>query len=149
MQAVIFTGIQATGKSEFYKRRFFRTHIRLNLDMLRTRHREQILLRACLQAKQRFVVDNTNPTRRDRERYIAPAREAGFEVVGYYFDATIQEALARNAGRAPDEQVPVGGIYATYHKLEVPSLDEGYDALFTVRIVEPGEFVIEEWQAQT
>jgi len=148
MQAVIFTGIQATGKSEFYKRRFFRTHIRLNLDMLRTRHREQILLRACLQAKQRFVIDNTNPTRRERERYIALAHEAGFKVVGYYFASSIEEALARNAGRAPDEQIPVGGIYATYHKLEMPSLDEGYDALFIVRIVEPGAFVVEEWQAR-
>lgn len=149
MQAVIFIGIQATGKSEFYKRQFFRTHMRLNLDMLRTRHREQILLRACFQAKQRFVIDNTNPTRQDRNRYIGPAHKAGFEVVGYYFASSIEEALARNAGRPPDEQIPVGGIYATYHRMEIPSLEEGYDTLFTVRIVQPGEFVVEPWQTQS
>jgi len=34
--AVIFTGIQASGKSTFYKEQFSRTHIRINLDMLRT-----------------------------------------------------------------------------------------------------------------
>ncbi len=57
MQAIIFIGIQASGKSSFYKEQFFKTHIRINLDMLRTRHREDILLRACLEAKQPFVVD--------------------------------------------------------------------------------------------
>ena len=52
MEAVLFCGIQGTGKSTFYVRRFFRTHVRVNLDMLRTRHRELILFNACLAAKQ-------------------------------------------------------------------------------------------------
>ena len=53
-------GIQGAGKSTFFKERFFDTHVRINLDMLKTRHREAILLDACIRAKQRFVVDNTN-----------------------------------------------------------------------------------------
>jgi len=39
MEAIIFIGIQATGKSTFYKDNFFKTHIRINLDMLKTRKR--------------------------------------------------------------------------------------------------------------
>ncbi len=35
-EAVIFTGIQASGKSTFYQEQFSRMHIRINLDMLRT-----------------------------------------------------------------------------------------------------------------
>lgn len=62
MEAIIFIGIQGAGKSTFYRHHFFNTHIRINLDMLKTRHREQIFLQACLEAKQPFVVDNTNPT---------------------------------------------------------------------------------------
>ena len=62
MQAVIFIGIQATGKSTFFKERFFDTHIRIDLDMLKTRHREGIFLKACLQSGQKSVVDNTNLT---------------------------------------------------------------------------------------
>ena len=50
MQAVIFVGIQAAGKSTFYQRRFFRTHVRVNLDMLHTRHRERLLIQTCLDA---------------------------------------------------------------------------------------------------
>ncbi len=36
VQAILFSGIQATGKSSFYRERFFHTHVRINLDMLRT-----------------------------------------------------------------------------------------------------------------
>ncbi|MBN1315005.1 MAG: hypothetical protein JXA42_06040 [Anaerolineales bacterium] len=38
MQAVIFIGIQATGKSTFFKERFFNTHVRISLDLLKTRN---------------------------------------------------------------------------------------------------------------
>ena len=41
MEAVILIGIQGAGKSTFYKDRFFNTHVRINLDMLKTRHREK------------------------------------------------------------------------------------------------------------
>jgi predicted kinase len=34
LEAVIFIGLQAAGKSTFYLRRFFRTHVRINMDML-------------------------------------------------------------------------------------------------------------------
>ena len=35
--------------------------------MLKTRHRESILIAACIEAKQPFVIDNTNPTPKERE----------------------------------------------------------------------------------
>ncbi|HZC19556.1 MAG TPA: hypothetical protein VE225_07575, partial [Rubrobacteraceae bacterium] len=69
MEAVVFVGIQASGKTSFYRERFFDTHLRINLDMLKTRRREQIFLRACIEAGQPFVVDNTNPSARERARY--------------------------------------------------------------------------------
>lgn len=43
-EAVIFVGVQGSGKSTFYRERFFDTHVRINLDMLRTRLKEQLLL---------------------------------------------------------------------------------------------------------
>ena len=95
MEAVIFCGIQGSGKSTFFQRRFFETHVRINMDMLRTRHRESLLLDACIQGKTKFVSDNTNPTVPDRARYIVPARQAGFRIVGYYFAADVKQALER------------------------------------------------------
>ena len=59
MTAVILIGIQASGKTTFYRERYFDTHVRLSLDMLKTRRREELLLEACITARQAFVVDNT------------------------------------------------------------------------------------------
>jgi predicted kinase len=44
MQAIVFIGIQTCGKSTFYHHKFGLTHVRINLDMLKTRHREQRML---------------------------------------------------------------------------------------------------------
>jgi len=73
MEALILIGMQASGKSTFFKQRLADTHVRINLDMLRSRAREMVLLRACLEARQPFVVENTNCTREGRQRHIAPA----------------------------------------------------------------------------
>src|SRR5262249_43520882 len=89
--AVIFIGIQASGKSTFYAQRFAETHAHVNLDTLRTRTKEAVLLRDCIARKQSFVVDNTNAAVTDRARYIVPAHEAGFRVVAYLFEATLQD----------------------------------------------------------
>jgi predicted kinase len=141
MQAVIFTGIQGSGKTTFYAERFLKTHLRISLDMLKTRNKEAQFLRLCLATGQRFVVDNTNPTLADRKKYIAAAKENRFEVVGYFFHSSVAEAIERNLGRNGKEQVSVIGIRATYKKLQPPAIEEGFDALYEVRIVQ-GEFVV-------
>jgi predicted kinase len=145
VEAVIFVGIQASGKSSFYRERFFDTHLRINLDMLKTRHREWILLRACIEAIQPFVVDNTNPSIEERARYIELARSGGFRVVGYYFRLPPKEALTRNARRTGKARIPEKGILGTHKRLRVPRLEEGFDELYYVRIDETGCFVVEEW----
>ena len=145
MEAVIFVGIQGAGKSSFYKERFFHTHVRINLDMLKTKRRQQILLGACIDAKQPFVADNTNVTAERRALFIAPARAAGFRVVGYYFRSDVKAALLRNSLREGAARVPDKALLGTYKQLIVPSLAEGFDALYYVRVSESDEFVVEKW----
>jgi len=77
VQLVLFIGVQASGKSTFYQQRFADTHVRINLDMLKTRHRERLLFEVCFAAQQPVVIDNTNPMPVDRARYIRPALAAG------------------------------------------------------------------------
>lgn len=146
MEAVIFIGIQATGKSTYFKYKFFKTHIRINLDMLRTRNREDIFLDACIKAKQPFVVDNTNPSVMNRKKYIDIAKSAKFKVIGYYFQSNMAEAVKKNERREGKEHIPLAGIKSTYAKLQLPSLDEGFDELYYVRINEENKFVVEEWK---
>lgn len=153
MEAVLFIGLQGAGKSTFYKARYFTTHVRISLDLLRTRHREQRLLETCLETAMPFVVDNTNPGRVDRERYLRPARERGYRTIGYYFPARVEECQRRNLERPPAQQVPLRGLLGTAARLERPSLAEGFNELFCARIAAGIEsdacrtaFQIEEWR---
>lgn len=146
MQMVIFVGIQGTGKSTFFKERFFDTHIRINFDMLKTKHREKLLIEACLEAKQPFVIDKTNPTIEDRAKYIALAKQYKFSIAGYYFASSLADAIERNNQREGKAKIPEKGVYATYSRLQIPSLAEGFDELFYVKINETGGFAVENWQ---
>jgi predicted kinase len=120
VHAVVLIGIPASGKSSFYATRFAATHLRINLDMLRTRHREAELVATCLRLQQPFVVDNTNATAAERARYIEPARAAGFRVEGYYLGAKLAECLARNAARQGAARIPDQGVISISNRLELP-----------------------------
>ena len=142
MEAVIFVGAQGSGKTTFYRERFFDTHVRISLDLLRTRHREQLFLAACLAAQQSFVMDNTNPLPSDRARYIAPARHAGFRVVAYFFETSLADTIRRNKERVGKQRIPIPAIAGTLRKLQAPSPEEGFDEVYTVTIAPEGGFVV-------
>lgn len=144
MQAIIFTGIQATGKSTFYKKHFFKSHVRISLDLLNTRNKEKQFLETCFNTHTRFVIDNTNPTREDREKYIAQAKENRYEVIGYYFSSSLEASLKRNNMRIGKEKIPEVGIRGCYSKLEIPAIEEGFDKLYFVQALD-NEFDIKEW----
>jgi len=130
MEAVILCGVQGSGKTTLYEDRFAPTHVRVSLDVLRTREREAELVQECLAARRPFVVDNTNPTPADRRRYLEPARAAGFRVVGYLVEIGDAEAVARNAVRAGPARVPVARVVGTARRLQRPTPEEGFDELW-------------------
>ena len=117
MEAIIFCGIQATGKSTIYKERFFRTHVRISMDLLNTRNKEARFLDLCLKLQQRFVIDNTNTTIAERKRYIEAAKNQKFSIIGYYFKSKVVDAIRRNASRQGKEFVPEIGIRGTRKSL--------------------------------
>ena len=67
---VIMMGIQGSGKSTFYHNFLAKNFVRVNLDTLKTRNQEKLLIEDCIKQGKSFVVDNTNPTKADREIYI-------------------------------------------------------------------------------
>ena len=103
-------GIQASGKTRFFRDRFLDTHVRISRDLLRTEHRERRFLELCLDTRQPFVVDKTNATPGHRRPYVEAARAAGFAVVAYALHVATDEALARNALRAQRRRVPYRAI---------------------------------------
>ncbi|MGE5612483.1 MAG: AAA family ATPase [Bacillota bacterium] len=145
MQMIVFCGIQGAGKSTFYREHLWQTHIRLSMDMLKTRHREEILLHACLAAQQPLVIDNTNATSDRRARYLRLAKAAGFRAVLYYFETTVPDALARNATRTGKDRIPDLAIRGTFKRFQLPTPQEGFDELYRVRVVPSGHFTLSPW----
>lgn len=131
-EAVVFVGIQGSGKSTYFARHYAETHVRLNLDMLRTAHREAVLLHACLACEQRVVIDRTNPTAAGRMRYVALARAAGFTTTAVVFEVPVEVALERNAHREGRARVPDRAIRGTAAKLEPVTAVEGFDRIIRV-----------------
>lgn len=148
MEAVIFVGIQGAGKTTFYRERFSNTHTHINLDMLRTRHREWVLIQECVADRRSFVVDNTNVRAAERAVYIEAARRGGFTVTGYFFDAPPHDALKRNLQRTGKQKIPPAGVIGTWKRLEPPRPEEGFDRLYTVTRDDADRFVIRPWLDQ-
>ena len=142
MEMVLFIGIQGAGKSTFYQHHFFHSHVRVNGDMLKTKHRETLLIEACLQGRQPFVIDKVNATREARSSYIYSARQAGFKVIGYFFRTDVKTAIARNNQREGTARVPIPGIYSAAKRMQPPSKEEGFDELFSVELTAENKHVV-------
>ena len=144
MELVIFVGLQASGKSTFFRERFAATHEHVSKDLFRNnrdRNRRQAqLIEAALAKGVSVVVDNTNPTVEDRRSLIRLGRRFGAEIVGYYFDSTVRQSVWRNRQRAGADQVPDVAVYATAKRLERPAYQEGFDEFFRVRITGDSAF---------
>ena len=138
----IMMGIQGSGKSTFYSKHLSKDYVRVNLDTLKTRYQESLLIGECFLEGKSFAVDNTNPTREDRARYIALAKANGYHIIGYFMESKIKECIARNAMREGESRVPEKAIAATSNKLEIPSFDEGFDELYFVK--NDGDIMITE-----
>lgn len=145
MELIIYCGIQASGKSSFYKENHFNSHVRISMDLLNTRNKEERFIKTCLETQQAFVIDNTNPTKADRAKYIQLAKTHKYKIIGYYFSSSLQSSLERNSTRINKERIPDIGIRSTHKKLEIPALDEGFDKLYYVSL-DAGIFTIKDWQ---
>lgn len=142
----IMIGIQASGKSTFC-RNYLPGYDRINLDTLHTRNKENIAMDEAFFAGRNIVIDNTNPTAKDRKKYITKAKEHGYHVTGYFMQSRLKECTARNELREGKAKIPTKAIAATSNRLQMPSYEEGFDELYFVRITDTGMYA-DPWQAQ-
>jgi predicted kinase len=151
-EVVVLIGLPASGKSTFYQSRFASTHQHISKDHFpnakRRDARQARLIDEALRDGRSIVVDNTSPSATDRSPIIAQAKQHGARVIGYYFATPLTDSIARNAAREGRARVPERGILSIAKRLEHPSLAEGFDALFAVRLID-GQFQIEPWKEQT
>lgn len=141
---VIMMGIQGSGKSTFCAASF-PDYTRINLDTLRTRKKEQEALWLAINRKENIVIDNTNPAKNDRKKYIEAGKANRYKIVGYFMQSRLQECIERNNTRTGKEKIPSVAIACTSNKLEMPSYAEGFDELYFVEITDNG-FTVSEWR---
>jgi predicted kinase len=133
MQCVIFTGLPGCGKSTYFKERFFDTHIRVNLDMIKKRKREQELIEGIINARMPFVVDNTNITIKRRERYFKLLENKHYNILSVYFDIPLEICFERNKLREEKKRVPEFVIKQFANKIEKPTLHESFNTLEVIK----------------
>ena len=142
---VIMMGIQGSGKSTFYHSHLVGDFVHINLDSLKTRYQERLAIEQCIQQGRNYAVDNTNPTREDRQRYISAAKNAGYRIVGYFMESKLQSCIQRNNQRSGSARIPAKAIAATSNKLQMPSYEEGFDEIYFVKN-DGKTMTIENWR---
>ena len=110
---VILMGLQASGKTTFYQTYLSQKLVHVNLDTLKSRKRESEVIAECFKKQISFAVDNTNPSREDRARYITLAKKEGYFVIGCFFSSKIKDCIQRNALREGKKRVPELAIAST------------------------------------
>jgi predicted kinase len=152
-ELVVLVGLQGSGKSSFYRSRFAGTHDWVSKDRFpnhrRPARRQRQLIEEALAAGRSVVVDNTNPTAEDRAELIGLARAHGAGVVGFYFESRLADCLERNSQREGKARVPDVALYVTLGRLCRPSLAEGFDRLYHVRLLGEGRFEVLNWNEET
>jgi predicted kinase len=132
-EIVILTGIPGSGKSTFAKTEF-PNYLRINLDTIRSRRKEEKLLGEALEAGRSVVIDNTNITIASRKKYIDLAKKHGVRVRSIYLDCPLDLARSRNAKRLGKEKVPDFVLKIYMKKLVIPAVHEGFDTVEIKRI---------------
>jgi predicted kinase len=144
MELIILIGIPGSGKTSFYRKNYFNTHMRISLDLFNTRNKEKRFMDLAFSLQQRMVLDNTNVTKVERAGYIQRAKAKNFAVIGYYFESDLSVCLERNENRPVKEKIKRVGVIAKCKALELPAYEEGFDRLYYVRL-ENDEFKIKDW----
>jgi predicted kinase len=148
VELVIFIGLQASGKTSFYRHRFADSHVHVSKDSFpksRNRERRQNrLIQEALEAGNSVVLDNTNPSQQTRAPAIDIARSCGARLVGFYFESRLLLSEERNSQRVGPARVPDVALRATASQLQLPTQEEGFAELWYVSIRE-GQFLVKPW----
>jgi predicted kinase len=150
VEVVLFIGLQASGKSSFYRARFAHSHALVSKDLYpsaRDKQKRQAReLTAHLDAGGAVVVDNTHASCLERAAVLSLARTYGAPCVGYYFASQLADCLARNRARTGKGRVPDVALYAAAKRLELPHWREGFAALHYVRLTDDHAFSVAAWE---
>ena len=99
-EVIVFVGFPASGKTTFYEKIMKPNgYVHVNRDTLGSWQKCVSLCEQELCRGRKIVVDNTNPDRESRRRYIACAQKNGIPVRCFHFMTTLSQAKHNNRFR--------------------------------------------------
>ena len=145
MKIVIAVGLPGSGKSTYFKHRGWNAISSDEIRRLIADDPEDQTIHARVFATIRYLirqrlaagrpvtyVDATHLTRWERRPYISLARRYGCEIEALFFDVPVETCIQRNERR--ERVVPRRVIVEMSRKLQVPTLEEGFDRVIWPRM---------------
>jgi DNA 3'-phosphatase len=142
---VIMVGSPASGKSYYSLELEKKGFVRINKDTMKTDKVAEKAFNAAFKDGRNIVVDNTNPTKEARAKWIAAAKKASYSVtiVWMNFPMPVVEFLDNYRiykNKNQDTHVPAVAMRVYYKKLEAPTQDE-CDNLVEVKTINNTEML--------
>ncbi|ESO89756.1 hypothetical protein LOTGIDRAFT_192663 [Lottia gigantea] len=139
-EVIVLTGFPASGKTFFAKKYLVpKGYVHVNRDTLGTWQKCVSLCKKSLQGGKSVVVDNTNPNKESRERYVSCARDADVPVRCFVLSTTIDQAKHNERFReATDKSHKAINdliMNSFKSKLVFPDKDEGFSEILKVNFV--------------
>lgn len=138
-EVVLFVGYPASGKTSFFKKLFeLKGYCHVNRDTLGSWQKCVSKCTEFLKAGRHVAIDNTNPDRDSRARYIEVAKQFSVPVRCFQFMTSIDHARHNNRFReltSKGKIIKVNDMVFNMYKSKFvePSLDEGFSEIVKIQ----------------
>ncbi|KAM9317882.1 bifunctional polynucleotide phosphatase/kinase [Pholidichthys leucotaenia] len=143
-EVIVAVGYPASGKSTFFHSHIIpKGYVYVNRDTLGSWQKCVSACERALKEGRSVAVDNTNPDKESRKRYVDVAKAAGVPCRCFHFSATLEQAKHNNRFRemAPSDikHAKVNDmVFHSYKKnFHAPALSEGFSEILQIHFV-PG-----------
>lgn len=139
-EVIIMVGCAGSGKS-FFCEKFLvsKGYVRVNRDKLGCWQKCVKVMEESLSLKKRVVVDNTNPTKESRKRYIEVAKRLNIPCRCFLMKVDSSHAKHNNKFRELTDKshIKISDIVINsyYKSLEEPTLEEGFEEIVKVPFI--------------
>jgi bifunctional polynucleotide phosphatase/kinase len=139
-ELILTVGCPASGKSYFTKQNLVpEGYVHINRDALGSWQKCVSMCERSLQAGRKVVVDNTNPDKETRSRYISIAKKLKVPCRCFLFNISLDHAKHNNKFRdmTSTDHVHVNDIILNSfkNKYQEPKLEEGFDEILKINFV--------------
>uniref|UniRef100_A0A914VYX0 Bifunctional polynucleotide phosphatase/kinase n=1 Tax=Plectus sambesii TaxID=2011161 RepID=A0A914VYX0_9BILA len=140
-EVVVMVGFPGSGKSTWAERYLSKGYVIVNRDTLKTWQKCVEVAKKALKEGKSVIVDNTNPDKESRKRYVDMAKESKVDcrcfVMTCDYDQALHHVKFRNIMGTDKEHKDVNEMVLRMHKSKVqePTLAEGFSEIVKVNFV--------------